>query len=143
MILLRATANSQPLICSMGSVSTVVVSWYQTSCKISSASASLPTRWRMKPSNRLPKRLMTDAIFFPVDEGIRGLMVNVSSMLTRKTGEWGEYFKKGKKMFRRPGLLCRLMESKRMDHIGDYSPDGEFGAGNVDVDGRQAGGLGD
>src|SRR5580658_5302893 len=97
MILLRATANSQPLICSMGSVSTVVVSWYQTSCKISSASASLLTRWRMKPSSRLPKRLMTDAIFFPGDEGIRGLMVKMSSILTRKTGEWREYFKKVKK----------------------------------------------
>src|SRR5580658_7328805 len=98
MILLRATANSQPLICSMGSVSTVVVSWYQTSCKISSASASLPTRWRMKPSSRLPNRLTTDAIFFPGDEVIRGWMVNMSSILTRKTGEWGEYFKKGKKI---------------------------------------------
>src|ERR1700761_2730921 len=93
MILLRATAKSQPLICSMGSVSTVVVSWYQTSCKISSASASLPTRWRIKPSSLLPNRLMTDAIFFPVDEGIAGLMVNKSSMLVRKTDEQRGYFK--------------------------------------------------
>src|SRR5580698_4820988 len=51
----------------------------------------------MKPSSRLPKWLMTDAIFFPGDEGIRGLMVKMSSILTRKTGEWGEYFKKGRK----------------------------------------------
>jgi len=37
------------------------------------------------------------AIFFPVDEGIAGLMVNNSSMLFRKTDEHGEYFKIGKK----------------------------------------------
>src|ERR1700678_2640457 len=101
MILFRATANNQPLICSMGSVSTVVVSCYQTSCKISSASASLPTRWRIKPSSLLPNWLMTDAIFFPVGEGIAGLMVNNSSMLFRKTDQHGEYFKIGEKNHKR------------------------------------------
>ncbi len=49
---LRATRNSHALMFSMASRSTNLLSWNQTSCKISSASASLRVRPRMKPYSR-------------------------------------------------------------------------------------------
>jgi hypothetical protein len=69
-ILFLATRYSHALVCSIGPALTTLLNWYQTSCRMSSASASLFTRLRINPNRLLPYDAMVCMIWLFLSWGI-------------------------------------------------------------------------